>query len=88
MRCTTPECYQVRALVSEWMGTHSRASMRWEVYEVQMGLDTVISIEDESLTRRFFLFGPLPNHELSLEDEQRIRDWLENLDEQPIVEGH
>jgi len=68
------------------MGSRREYGGFWDVFDVQIGLDVVISIHQSDGVRRLSLDGQQAATTLTRDVEARILDWLDNLSSQPVVQ--
>jgi len=87
MPCNTEPCSKVQAVVKQWMDGHPDVGGLWDVFDVQMGLDVIVSVHQSDGVRRLTLTGQQAASTLTPEVETRILDWLDNLSSQPTIQG-
>jgi len=68
------------------MDQHPEMQGIWDAFDVQTGLDIVISIHQADGVRRLTLSDQQTVPALSPEAKKRIINWLENLSSQPTVQ--
>lgn len=86
MPCSSGPCSKVHDVVKRWMDSHRELGGFWDVFDVRMGLDVVISIHRADGVRQLSLAGQQAASTLTQEVETRILDWLDNLSSQPTVQ--
>ena len=69
------------------MDSHPDVDGIWDVFDVQLGLDVIVSIHQSDGVRRLTLIGEQAAPTLTPEVENRILNWLETLSSQPVVEN-
>ena len=85
MSCHTEPCSRVRVVVKRWMDSHPEVSGIWDVFDVQSGLDIVVSVHQSDAVRQLTLAGEQTEPTLRPVVERRILEWLENLSSQPVI---
>jgi hypothetical protein len=58
----------------------------WDVFDVQMGLDVVVSVHQASGVRQLSLTSQQAIPTLTSEVEARILSWLDHLSSQPTIQ--
>ena len=86
MGIRTEPCSKVHAVVKQWMDQHPEMQGIWDAFDVQTGLDIVISIHQADGVRRLTLSDQQKVPALSSEAKKRIINWLENLSSRPTVQ--
>jgi L-rhamnose isomerase len=74
-----------KGLRQQWIDAHPAVQGIWDVFEVQLGLDVIISIHQPDGVRRLTLTDQQTAPTLKPEVESRILNWLDNLSSQPTV---
>ena len=69
------------------MDAHTALGGLWDVFDDQTGLDVVVSIHKSDGVRQLVLPGQQAATTLTSEVEAQIRDWLDNLSNQPTIQN-
>lgn len=72
MPCNTEPCSKVEVVVRRWMDRHPETQGAWEVFDVQVALDIVISIHQSDGVRQLSLTTQQAATTLTPEVEARI----------------
>lgn len=73
------------AFVKRWMDAHQEMGGIWDVFDEQLGLDVIVSVNQSAGARQLALPGQQAATSLTPEAETQILDWLDNLASQPRV---
>jgi hypothetical protein len=85
MEGRTEACSKVYQFVREWIQQHPEMQGIWNVFDVQLGLDVIISIHQSDGVRRLTLKDQQTATVLMPEMKSQITNWLETLPNQPTV---
>jgi hypothetical protein len=85
MNCNSKPCIQVLDCVKRWMTKHPNHTGTWDVFSQTGSLDITISVYKTDGTRQLVLSRQEQAVELSPIIERRVLDWLDNLDQQPVL---
>jgi hypothetical protein len=86
MEGRTEACSKIYEFVKEWMQKHPEMQGVWNVFDVQLGLDIIISIHQLDGVRRLTLPHQQTAHTLTPDVESKVINWLETLPDQPTVQ--
>ena len=85
MLCNTDPCSKANTVVKRWMDRHPEVGGLWNVFDVQIGLDVIVSVHQSDGVRRLTLTSQQTAESLTPEVEARILNWLNNLSSQPTT---
>ena len=85
MNRNSQPCKHVLDCVKQWMVRHPRQTGTWDVFSQSGSLDITISVYRTDGTRQLVLTRQEQAAQFSSDIERRVLDWLDNLDQQPVL---